>query len=125
MSVDFKWMSKGGFLLDGGGDLAFTGSPMECAISMVRSRLQAALDGWKQYRIGAGLDDYRGSTSDSSTEQSIQKSVIAALSNRYLPSSAFTVSTIRLGGEIQVYVYLNGQLIAQATVITTPTPSVV
>lgn len=121
MSVDYRWMSNGGLLLDGSGDIAFTESPEECAISMVRSRIKAAVDGWKQYRIGAGLNDYIGNTSDAGAEISIQRRVLAALSNKYLPSSTFDVRTLRLGSVIQVFVYISDKLIAQITV--TPNPN--
>lgn len=125
MSIDFKWMSNGGFLLDGSGDLALTDSPMECAISMVRSRVKSAIDGWKLYRIGAGLDDFPGSTSNATTEIAIQRRILSALSNKYLPSHSFDVKTLRLGSEIQVFVYLNKQLVIQATVNLNPNNTVV
>lgn len=120
MSVDYKWMSDGGFLLDGSGDLALTDSPMECATAMVRSRLKAAIDGWQLYRIGCGLEDYLGGTSDSAAETSIRRRVLAALSNRYLPSSSFDVKTLRLGEQVQVFVYMQQRLIASISVNTTP-----
>ncbi len=120
MSVDYKWMSNGGLLLDGSGDIAFTSSPIECATAMVRSRLKAAVDGWRLYRIGAGLDSYLGNTSDTIAETSIQRRVISALTNKYLPASVFQVSTLRLGSVIQVFVYINKQLVASVSVDTTP-----
>src|SRR4051812_10878760 len=120
MSTDYRWMSKGGILLDGTGDIAFTSSPMEVAISMVRSRLKAAIDGWQLYRIGAGLEDYVGNTSDAAAEISIRRRVLQALSNKYLPASAFDVRTLRLGGDIQVFVYINQTLIAEATINVSP-----
>lgn len=115
MANDLKWMSNGGLLLDGNGDLAVT-SGMETVISMVRTRLKAAVDGYKLYRIGAGLDDFPGSTSDVEAEIAIRRRVMQAISNGYIPTNTFTVTTLRLGGEIQVYIYLKDQLIASATV---------
>lgn len=116
MSIDYKWMSQGGLMLDGTGDLAFTSSGIETIVSMVRTRLKTAVDGYKLYRIGAGLDDFPGDTSDSVEETAIQRRVVTAISAGFLPQSVFQVSTLRLGGDIQVYVYLNNQLIAQTTV---------
>lgn len=117
MSVDYSWMSQGGLLLDGSGDIAFTANGMETTVAMVRTRLKAAVDGWKQYRIGAGLDQFPGDTSDAEMEITIKRQVLTAISNGFLPTNLFTVQTLRLGGEIQVYVYLNDQLIAQASVV--------
>lgn len=125
MSVDYKWMSNGGLVSDGSGDISFTDSPIECATAMVRSRLKAAIDGWKLYRIGAGLDDFPGNTSNSDIETAIRRRVISALSNKYLPASAFDVRTIRLGSQIQVYVYLNKQLITQVTITPQATNPVI
>lgn len=116
MSVDYNWMSQGGIMLDGSGDIAFTSSPISCVKQMVRTRLKAAIDGWKQYKIGCGLDDFIGGTSDAPTEVQIQRRVIQALSSNYLPAGVFNVKTLRLGGVIQVYVYINNQLIADVQV---------
>lgn len=116
MSVDYKWMSNGGLLLDGKGDIAFTASSLETTISMVRTRLKSAVDGWKQYRLGAGLDEFPGNTSDAEMEVSIRRRVLSAISSGYIPTSLFTVTTLRLGGDIQVFVYLNDTLIAEAAV---------
>jgi hypothetical protein len=51
--VDFRWMSKGGVLLDATGDISFTTTPWECMVAMVNTRLKAAVNGWKLYPIGA------------------------------------------------------------------------
>lgn len=117
MANDFKWMSNGGLLLDGTGDLSVS-MGMDTIVSMVRTRLKSAVDGWKLYNIGAGLDEFPGNTSDSEAEVAIRRRVLGAISNGYIPTSSFQVSTIRLGGTIQVFVYLNSTLIADATVIT-------
>jgi hypothetical protein len=117
MSTDYKWMSQGGLLLDGAGDIAFTNTSLETIVTMVRSRLKSAINGWKLYRIGAGLDDFPGDTSNAAEEISIRRRVLTAISSGYLPVSLFTVSTLRLGSEIQVYVYLSNQLIAQSTIV--------
>ena len=60
MAVDFRWMSRGGVLLDSTGDVSFTQTPWECLRSMVNSRLKAAFDGWKSYQIGADLENIDG-----------------------------------------------------------------
>lgn len=116
MSIDYKWQSNGGFLLDGTGDIASTQSPMETAIDMVRTRLKATLKAWKLYQIGAGLDTFIGNSSSAEAETAIQRQVLGALSKNYLPSGTFDVRTLRLGGTIQVYVYISDKLIAQAEV---------
>lgn len=116
--MDYRWQSNGGLLLDGNGDIAFTESPIETVVSMVRSRLKASVNGWKLYRIGAGLDGFLGNISDAEAEIAIQRQVAGALSKNYLPSSVFDVKTLRLGNEIQVYVFIKNQLVAQATILT-------
>lgn len=116
MSIDLKWMSEGGLLLDGTGDISLTASNMETIVAMVRTRLKSAIDGWKLYNIGAGLDKFPGNASDAALEITIKRQVLSSISAGFLPSSVFTVSTLRLGEEIQVYVYLNKQLIATASV---------
>ena len=115
MANDFAWMSQGGLFLDGAGDIQIS-SGMETIVSMVRTRLKAAVDGWKLYRIGAGLDQFPGNTSDAEVEVAIQRQALAAVSNGFLPASAFQVTTLRLGNEIQVYVYLRDSLIGTASV---------
>lgn len=116
MSKDYSWMSNGGLLLDGNGDIAFTKSDMDTIISMIRTRLKSAVDGWKLYRIGAGLDGFLGNTSDAEAEIAIQRQVIGALSRNYIPAGLLDVQTLRFGNEIQVYVFVTNQLVAQATV---------
>lgn len=115
MANDFAWMSEGGLMLDGTGDILMS-SGLETVVSMVRTRLKSAVDGWKLYRIGCGLDQYPGSTSDAEAEISIQRRVLSSISSGFLPASAFRVTTLRLGSEIQVYVYLRDSLIGQASV---------
>jgi len=116
MALDYKWMSQGGLLLDGTGDIAFTSTGLETIVAMVRTRLKAAVDGWQLYRIGCGLDQFPGDTADTNTEVAIQRQVLNAISNGFLPASMFSVTTIKLGSVIQVYVYLNNQLIANTAV---------
>lgn len=119
MAVDLRWMSKGGVLVDSTGDVAFTESPWECLRTMVNTRLKAALDGWKSYQIGADLENLVGSTVTAELETSIQRQVEASLTNDFLPVGSFTVSTLKIGSNvIQVYVYIQNQLIASQTVNT-------
>lgn len=114
-------MSQGGLLLDGSGDIASTSTGMETIISMARTRLKATTNAWQQYQIGAGLDSFVGSTPNAATQTAIQKQVAASISG-LLPASMFTVSTLLLGTQIQVYVYIANQLIATATVPTNVNP---
>lgn len=115
MANDFAWMSQGGLLLDGTGDISLSGG-IDTVVSMVRTRLKAAVDGWKLYKIGAGLDQFPGSTADAEAEVAIQRQVLNAISSGFLPTNVFRVTTLRFGNVIQVYVYLSDQLIGQASV---------
>jgi hypothetical protein len=115
--VDFRWMSQGGLLLDPSGDIAFTASPWECLATMINTRLKAALDGWKLYQIGAGLESLIGSTVAAELELSIQRQVQASLSQDFLSTGSFTVSTLLVGPRtVQVFVYVQNQLVASTTV---------
>lgn len=115
MSIDFKWMSNGGLLLDGTGDIDLSNG-LETVISMVRTRLKAAVDGWQLYKIGAGLDEFPGNISDSEAEITIKRRALQSIANGYIPTSAFKITTLRLGGVIQIYVFLRDELIGQASV---------
>lgn len=118
-------MSQGGIMLDGTGDIAFTDSPLDCVSQTVRSRLKSAIAGWKLYKIGCGLEDFVGGTADVTAETAIQRRVIQALSTNYLPAGVFNVKTLRLGGVIQVYVYINQQMIASIQVDVSSNTTVV
>jgi hypothetical protein len=117
--VDFRWMSNGGLLIDGSGDIACTSADSkESKIDVVRSRLKAALDGWKLYPIGADLDNLRGQTIDEELEKAIHRQVTRCLSNEFLPEGSFQVETLADIDRIHVFVYIEGQLAASATVST-------
>jgi hypothetical protein len=115
--TDFRWMSQGGVLLDATGDISFTASPWECLSAMINTRLKAAIDGWKLYAIGADLENLIGTTVNAELELSIQRQVQASLSQDFLPTGAFKVSTILVGPQtVQVFVYVQNQLVASTTV---------
>jgi len=115
--VDFRWMSKGGLVLDSTGDISLTATPWECLATMVNTRLKAAIDGWKLYQIGADLENLIGTTVAAELELSIQRQVQSALSQDFLPTGSFTVSTLLVGPQtIQVFVYVQNQLVASTTV---------
>ena len=78
MSVDWRWQSNGGILLDGTGDIALTsdGTP-ESLLDIVRTRLKTTLNGWKLYRIGADLETFLGELIDPELELSIARQVQA------------------------------------------------
>ena len=119
MSQDYKWMSQGGLLLDGTGDISFTSSNLETIISMVRTRLKSAVNGWQLYPgMGAGLESFRGNTSNAEIEITIQRTVLNAISAGFLPASMFNVNTLRIYGQIQIFVFLNNQMIATSSVPT-------
>lgn len=113
--IDWRWMSEGGVLLDGTGDIAFTGAnTAESLIDMVRTRLKATLSGWQNYPIGADLQSLLGVAVDAELEARIQRQVTSALSNQLLPRGTFQVLTLPNGDRISVLVYIGQQLIALA-----------
>lgn len=115
--VDFRWMSSGGLLIDGSGDIACTASDsMESINSVISSRLKAALKGWKLYNIGADLRERIGDTVSQETELAIRRQVTQCLSSSFLPAGSFQVETLSDGTQIHVYVYVNNQLVGKATV---------
>lgn len=118
MSVDLKWMSCGGVVMDGAGDLAFTASPLETLQDMVITRLKAAFDGWKLYRIGADLERVIGETVQPEIEMRIKRQVETALTRDFLPTGSFIVKTLPSGSEISVFVYMQNTLLATYQVQT-------
>lgn len=113
--ADFRWMSAGGILLDGNGDIATTLNSLEELESMIQTRLKAAVNGWKQYAIGAGLDVFQGQPVNTNTELSIQRAVTSSLIRQFLPSGSFQVQTIAIGSTIEIYVYINKTLITSTS----------
>jgi hypothetical protein len=114
MAIDFKWMSQGGVLLDGG-DLALC-DPLEGLKDMVRTRLKAALHAWKLYAIGADLEDFIGNAITPELEVSLRRQVVNALQKDLLPRGSFQVKTLATGQHIAVMVYISSQLTATATI---------
>lgn len=115
--VDWKWQSNGDLLLDGGGDIAITNSSsMESVIDMVKTRLKAAVDGWKLYSIGADLQARSGDTVSQELEITLRRQVSKTLSNQFLPKGSFQVESIAEGSKVTLFVYVNNSLIAQTTV---------
>lgn len=114
--ADLRWMSFGGTLLDGSGDLAVTLSSTEELESMVATRVKAAVDGWKLYTIGAGLETFPGLPVNTNTELSIQRAVTSSLTRQFLSAGSFTVQTLAVGSSIEIYIYLNKTLLLATTV---------
>ena len=115
MTIDWRWQSAGGILLDGTGDIAFTsGLTNESLADMIRTRLKAALTGWQLYQIGADLETLLGSTMDAELEARIQRQVTTSLSNQFLSRGSFQVQTLPNGGRMSVLVYISQQLVALA-----------
>ena len=115
MTIDWRWQSAGGILLDGTGDIAFTsGLTNESLADMIRTRLKAALTGWQLYPIGADLETLLGSTMDAELEARIQRQVTTSLSNQFLSRGSFQVQTLPNGGRMSVLVYISQQLVALA-----------
>jgi hypothetical protein len=112
--VDFQWMSSGGILLDGAGDIAVTreGS-LDSIRDIVRSRLKAALQGWQLYAIGADLQRLVGQTVSAELETTVVRQIQTALSANFLPRGTFDVKTLTLNDSIQAIVFLNAAVVAQ------------
>jgi hypothetical protein len=109
---DFRWMSQGGVLLDGTGDIAMA-SPRESLLDMVRTRLKADLDGWKLYQIGADLDRRIGDAITPEMEVAIRRQIQTALQKQFLNIGEFKVTTVDVGGgQIDVYVHVMNELIS-------------
>ncbi len=115
--TDFVWQSQGGVLIDGTGDLACTvESTIDSTVDVVRSRLKAALNGWKLYAVGANLQAGVGQAIGPELELTLERQVTQSLSDGFLASSSFQVQTLATSGQVLVLVYLSGQLIVQAAV---------
>jgi len=115
--TDFVWQSQGGVLIDGTGDLACTvESTLDSTVDVVRSRLKAALNGWKLYAVGADLQAGVGQSIGPELELTLERQVTQSLSDGFLASSSFQVQTLATSGQVLVLVYLSGQLIVQAAV---------
>lgn len=108
---DFRWMSQGGVLLDGTGDLAM-GSAEESLVDMVRTRLKADLHGWKLYAIGADLDRRIGDAMGPELEATVRRQIVAALTNQFLKPNAFDIRILSSGRTIDAYVYVDSSLVA-------------
>ena len=115
--IDFRWMSTGGILLDGNGDIAVT-SPdsLESVQDIVRTRLKAAFDGWKMYKIGADLQAFMGNTVNDELEVTLRRQVTQVLSKQFLPRGSFQVESLAEGSSVRIFVYLDESLITTATV---------
>lgn len=111
MAIDYKWMGNGGTLLDDTGDITLSTAD-DGIRDMVRSRLKADLNGWRLYRIGANLQPLIGNAVDAQLESVINRQVVTVLSKDLLPRGSFQVRTIANGGVIDIFVYVNGNVIA-------------
>jgi hypothetical protein len=118
MSVDYRWQSQGGILLDGDGDIAYTSDPLETVVDLVNTRLDAAVDAYKLYRIGAGLTEALGVANDGEEELEIRRRVVSALTVDFQPACSFDVQTLALGEEIVVSIFLGDQFIATTSIST-------
>lgn len=112
--VDWQWMSQGDLLLSGG-DLATDPTTLASIQDMVRTRLKAALDGWQLYSIGADLQARIGDTVNAELNITLRRQINQSLTNQFLPRGSFTVQSLTDNGIINLYVYVNQSLIANAT----------
>lgn len=114
---DLRWMSSGGLLIDGSGDIACTDSnSLESTHSVVRSRLKAALNGFKLYKIGADLQNRIGDTVSQETEIGIRRQITQCLSTNFLSTGSFQVETISDIDKVHAFVYMNKELVGKVTV---------
>lgn len=112
---DWRWQANGGVLLDGTGDMALSGADgRESLYDMVRTRLKAAVNGWKLYQIGAGLQERIGDPMGVELEMALKRQVARALTAEFLPKGAFQTEVISTGELITIFVYVNKSLVAQA-----------
>ena len=117
MDIDFKWMSQGGILLDGNGDIATTTpNSLEAIRSVAVSRLKANLNGWQLYNIGADLVSFLGNVVDSELELSIRRKISDCLTSNFLPKNSFQIETYVTGTVIRVLVYLEENLLASVEI---------
>ncbi len=105
----------GGTLLDGNGDIAMA-SPKESLVDMVRTRLKADLDGWQLYRIGADLERRVGDAVNAELELAIRRQVSTSLQKQLLPPGSFNIKTVATGQQVDLYVYVNEELLATANI---------
>lgn len=111
---DLLWQSNGGTLLDGTGDLAM-GNAEDSMKDMIRTRIRAALNGYKLYAIGADLKRELGNANIAERETRIQQKVSSALTRGFLNPTAFSVETLAAGESLQIFVYVFQQLMVTAT----------
>lgn len=114
--IDLLWMPNGGLLLDSTGDLASTNDPTASVLDIARSRLKAALTGWKNYSIGADLQSALGESVSPEIEVQLQRQVTEALTDGFLPSNALQVQTLAYGETIRIVVFLQQKLLVQAVI---------
>ena len=121
--IDFRWMEFGGIYLDPSGDIAVTqAATLDSVRDIVQSRLKAALHGWKLYPIGADLEARIGEVADLEFTLSLQRQVTDALSNGFLPTNSFQVKVLTCRTRVEVLVYVQNTLLANAT-LNTSNPS--
>ena len=96
-NCDYLWMSSGGVLMDGTGDIALTTSSWQSTIDIMRSRIKATLNGWQLYPFGADLESEIGQAVEQEVQTQIQQRVTASLTYQFLPAGAFQVKTRAVG----------------------------
>lgn len=119
--IDYRWMSAGGILLDGSGDIQLTDASIpESLVDMIFTRLKADSNSWRLYRIGANLSYRIGDTVDPELELKIKRQITESLTfDGLLRKEDFQVQTIASGETILAIVYLNEQPVATVSIPTT------
>jgi hypothetical protein len=120
--ADLQWMSAGGLVLDGTGDIALTINDYQDLQSMIVTYLQANSNSWQLYNIGANLGSIPGNANNAEVEATVVKQIQSALSG-ILPSGSFSIKTLQVGSLFDVYFYINSKLVATTTIDTAVTTS--
>jgi hypothetical protein len=115
MSIDLKWMSNGGVLMQDG-DLALVSTETEGQIDMIKTRVKADLNGWKLYQIGADLEARLGEVVDAELEIAIKKQIVRSLTKEFLPANAFKVKTLAVGSTIEIFIFQGDSLAVTASI---------
>lgn len=116
--VDFRWQSNGGILIDGTGDIACTSNnTLESEIDIVRSRLKAALNGWKLYRIGADLQERIGQFINPELDVALKRQVFESMTNDgFLKRDRLQAETLSHETTVHILVYVDGNLAGSAQI---------
>ena len=115
---DIRWMTAGGILIDGNGDIQLTDPEVpESLVDMILTRLKADVNSWKLYRIGANLSRLVGEIVDPELELKIKRQISDSMTrDGLLAKGSFSVETIPSPAEVLAILYLAGEAVATVAV---------